>query len=225
MQDVPSLRVQSSESPTPSSFNVIQWLRVLMGEAGDPSDAELVRRVREGEEEAFGTLVDRYARAAYSVALSVTGTHHDAEDAAQEAFVAALERMEDCRDPERFGGWFLTIVRNRSRNLRRRESVRDGEELPESLPTVLRAPDRSAESAELRGELRRALAQLTQLQREIVLLHDLQGWKHKEIAERLEMPSGTVRSHLHHARKALRERLAAYEPRVLHRPLRREAAS
>lgn len=196
-----------------------------MGEAGDPSDAELVRRVREGEEEAFGTLVDRYARAAYSVALSVTGTHHDAEDAAQEAFVAALERMEDCRDPERFGGWFLTIVRNRSRNLRRRESVRDGEELPESLPTVLRAPDRSAESAELRGELRRALAQLTQLQREIVLLHDLQGWKHKEIAERLEMPSGTVRSHLHHARKALRERLAAYEPRVLHRPLRREAAS
>lgn len=183
-----------------------------MGETGNPSDATLVERAREGDEQAFGTLVDRYARAAYSVAFSVTGSHQDAEDAAQEAFVAALERLEDCRDPARFGGWFLTIVRNRSRNLRRRESLRDGDEIPEGLPSRLLGPDRAAESAELRGALRRALEELPQVQREIFLLHDLQGWKHREIAARLEMPSGTVRSHLHHARKMLRQRLAAHRP-------------
>jgi len=60
----------------------------------------------------------------------------------------------------------------------------------------------------LRGHLAEALDALPQIQREIVLLHDLEGWKHREIAERLEIPAGTVRSHLHFARKALREALA-----------------
>lgn len=196
-----------------------------MGEAGERSDAELVHDALKGDEEAFGALVDRYAQRAYSVALSVTGSHHDAEDAAQEAFVVALERLEDCRDAARFGGWFLTIVRNRSRNLRRRESLRDGEAIPEGIPTTLEGPDHSAESEELRGALRSALRQLPQLQREIVLLHDLQGWKHREIAERLEMPSGTVRSHLHHARKSLRRHLGSHGPNTLERAFPRKAAS
>ena len=64
------------------------------------------------------------------------------------------------------------------------------------------------ERVELRGRLDAALAQLPQVQREIVLLHDMEGWKHREIAERLGIPSGTVRSHLHFARKALRVALA-----------------
>ena len=60
---------------------------------------------------------------------------------------------------------------------------------------------------ELRTLLEEALAELPEVQREIVLLHDMEGWKHREIAERLEIPSGTVRSHLHFARKALRAAL------------------
>lgn len=64
-----------------------------------------------------------------------------------------------------------------------------------------------AETAELRELLEKALSQLSEVQRQIVLLHDLEGWKHREIAERLELPSGTVRSHLHFARKALRKAL------------------
>jgi RNA polymerase sigma-70 factor (ECF subfamily) len=57
----------------------------------------------------------------------------------------------------------------------------------------------------LRERLRAALARLPETHREIVLLHDLEGWKHVEIAERLDLPPGTVRSHLHHARRRLRE--------------------
>jgi len=172
-----------------------------------PSDAELVRRARKGEEVAFGLLVRRYQRPAYAVALSVTNRHEDAEDAAQESFLVALDRLDECRSPERFGGWLMTIVRNRSKNLVRRESLRDMDELPPGTRSRIPTPDRTAEAAELRGMLRQALGELPEVQRQVVLLHDLEGWKHREIADRLDLPCGTVRSHLHFARKALRAAL------------------
>ncbi|TVP50021.1 MAG: sigma-70 family RNA polymerase sigma factor [Gemmatimonadales bacterium] len=171
------------------------------------SDAVLVRRAIGGDQEAFSELVRRYQRAAYLVALGVTRRHEDAEDVAQEAFVVALERLEECRDPDRFAGWFTTIVKNRARNLLRREHLREGEPIPFQAPSTLPGPDRETERADLRGRLSDAMDRLSPLQREVVLLHDLEGWKHREIAERLEMPSGTVRSHLHFARRRLRELL------------------
>lgn len=172
-----------------------------------PTDGELVHRARRGDEAAFSALVERYQRPAYAVALSVTGRHEDAEDAAQEAFLVALDRLEECRSPERFGGWLMTIVRNRSKNLVRREALRETEEVPAGARSRIPTPDRAAETAELREQLKEALVALPELQRQIVLLHDLEGWKHREIAERLELPCGTVRSHLHFARKALRRAL------------------
>ena len=160
-----------------------------------------------GDEVAFSTLVQRYQRAAYAVALSVVGRHEDAEDAAQEAFLVALDRLEECRSPERFAGWLMTIVRNRSKNLIRRESLRETDQVPPGARSRAPTPDRVTETRELRRLLEHALAGIPEVQRQIVLLHDLEGWKHREIAERLELPSGTVRSHLHFARKALREAL------------------
>lgn len=170
-------------------------------------DGELVRRARAGDQEAFSLLVGRYMRPAYLVALSVVRRHEDAEDAAQESFLVALQRLDECRNPDRFGGWLMTIVRNRSRNLLRRENLRDTSDIPESTSGTGPLPDRNAERQELRDALKDALAELTPVQREVVVLHDLEGWKHREIAERMEMPSGTVRSHLHFARKTLRAAL------------------
>lgn len=181
---------------------------VSMGVTEQVPDAELVRRARAGDGTAFGTLVDRYMRAAYAVALSVTGGHEDAEDAAQEAFMVALERLEECRSPDRFAGWLMTIVRNRSRNLVRREGLRGTDAVPAGAPAKGPTPERVAEQVELEERLSRALRSLPEVQREIVLLHDLEGWKHREIAERLAIPSGTVRSHLHFARKALQKDLS-----------------
>ena len=151
--------------------------------------------------------MERYQRAAYAVALSVTGRHEDAEDAAQEAFMVALKRLDECRKPERFAGWLMTIVRNRARNLVRRESLRETDQLPPGIRSKVPTPDRIAETIELRDMLKAALAALPEVQQQIVMLHDVEGWKHREIAERLELPSGTVRSHLHFARKALRNAL------------------
>lgn len=174
-----------------------------------PTDGELVRRARRGEESAFGLLVERYQRPAYAVAFSVTGRREDAEDAAQESFLVALERLEECRSPDKFGGWLMTIVRNRSKNLIRRESLRETDEVPPGARSRMPTPDKVTEATELRDLLEAALGELPEVQREIVLLHDWEGWKHREIAEKLDLPSGTVRSHLHFARKSLRETLQA----------------
>ncbi|MDE2973335.1 MAG: sigma-70 family RNA polymerase sigma factor [Gemmatimonadota bacterium] len=174
-------------------------------------DAELVIRARSGDGAAFGELVGRYRRAVYSVALAVTGRHQDAEDATQESFMVALQRLEECRSPARFAGWLLAIARNRSRNLIRRESLRRGDEIPASASSPGPGPERAADISVLRGRLTEALNTLSEVQREITLLHDLEGWKHAEIAEKLGMPAGTVRSHLHFARKALRVRLAEWK--------------
>ena len=175
-----------------------------MGEMESAPDASLVRRAQAGDTEAFGALVGRYMRAAYAVSLSVTGRHDDAEDAAQEGFMVALERLDDCRTPDRFAGWLLTIVRNRARNLVRREVLRDTDAVPETAAARGRTPEKATEHAELQERLGRALQRLSEVPREIVLLHDLEGWRHREIAEHLGIPSGTVRSHLHFAKQALR---------------------
>ena len=193
-------RPRVTRSRASTRFRVPVSLRM----SDTPTDGELVHRARQGEEFAFGLLVERYQRPAYAVALSVTGRHEDAEDAAQESFLVALSRLEECRSPERFGGWLMTIVRNRSKNLIRRESLRETEQVPQGARSRMPTPDKVAEAGELRELLREALSELPEVQRQIVLLHDLEGWKHREIAERLDLPSGTVRSHLHFARKALR---------------------
>jgi len=175
-----------------------------MHESQSESDESLVRGAQAGDSEAFGVLVGRYMRAAYAVGLSVTGRHEHAEDAAQEAFMGALERLEDCRTPDRFAGWLMTIVRNRARNLVRREVLRDTDVVPETTAARGRTPEEATEHEELKERLRSALCRLPEVQREIVLLHDLEGWRHREIAKHLGIPSGTVRSHLHFARKSLR---------------------
>ena len=170
----------------------------------EESDAELVLRVREGNLDASNRLLERYLRASRAVALAVTGNEADADDICQDAFVAAMERIDDCRELARFGGWLLQIVRKRARNIHRHQRVRHAEPLDENVAAGGPSPSAELERRELGRRLLSALAELTETQREVVLLHDLEGWKHAEIANRLELPSGTVRSHLHHARNHLR---------------------
>ena len=184
--------------------------RVRVSALRETTDGELVRAALQGQAQAFGVLVTRYMRPGYLVALSVTGNQEDAEDVSQEAFLVALKRLEDCRDPERFGGWFLTIVRNRARNLLRREHLRRGEELTPEITPGLGGPAEDLKQVEIREQLARGLEGLSEVRREVLLLHDLEGWKHREIAVRLGIPDGTVRSHLHFARKHLRDRLGAF---------------
>ena len=165
--------------------------------------AELVRRARRGEMSAFDQLVRRHLRAAYVVALAVLGRPADADDIAQEAFVAALERLDQCREPARFSGWLIHIVRNRALHALDKRKLRDStDEL-----TDVAVPGDTGDVV-LRARLLAALATLSELQREIVLLHDLDGWTHAELADALGISEVNCRQHLFTARRALRELLA-----------------
>jgi RNA polymerase sigma-70 factor, ECF subfamily len=170
--------------------------------------AGLVERTRAGDEAAAERLVRLHLGAAYAVAFSVTRNPEDAEDVAQDAFVQALERLHECRDPARFAGWLIRIVRNRALNHRRYLGRRAAAPLEDAHAASSRDdPARDAERAELRERLTRAVSGLTETQREVLLLHDMEGWKHREIAAALGMPDGTVRYHLFQARRAMRGRL------------------
>jgi len=173
------------------------------------TDAELVRRVRAGDPQAFDRLVRRHLRVAHRVARrQLSGNHHDADDVVQEAFIAALENIDDCRKPHRFRAWLLTIVRNRAHRYREREAVRETEPLDGVAgPASSEDPSRRAEASELRSELETAMEELTELQRRAFALYDLEGWTHAEIADELGISSGSSRFHLHAARKKIRAHL------------------
>ena len=175
--------------------------------APTPPDADLVARCLRGDADAFDVLVRRYYRTAFAVALGVLGNRQDAEDVVQDAFVKAIDRLEDCREPAKFVQWMLVIVRNRALSHRTYRKIRETSEL---LPEIAEADDSpfvDAARSELADTLQSALATLSKVQREIVLLHDMDGWTHKDIADSLGMTEVRSRQHLFVARKLLRERL------------------
>ena len=176
--------------------------------------AELVRRARQGERAAFAALVRRHLRAAYAVALAVLGRPADAEDVAQDAFLVAFERLASCREPARFSGWLLTIVRHQALNAlerRRIRAVTDDDVAAAADPAGSVTGD-----AVLRRRLLAALARLSPREREVVLLHDLEGWTHGDIAAALEISEVMSRQHLFQARRILRGLMGDGSTEVAH---------
>jgi RNA polymerase sigma-70 factor, ECF subfamily len=161
----------------------------------------LVLAAQRGETEAFGALVRLHQRRAYAIARAIVTTHEDAEDAVQEGFLHAYRALDRFRPDQAFGAWLHRIMANAALDITRRRKVRDASELPETLASASRDP---AEAADLRARLRHALGRLTDRQRSVIILHDVQGFRHGEIGVILGIPEGTARSDLHHARRLLR---------------------
>jgi RNA polymerase sigma-70 factor (ECF subfamily) len=170
------------------------------------SDTALVARVRLGDAAAFDVLARRHFRAAYLVALAHVGDGNraDAEDVCQEGLLRAWERIHDCRDASRFAAWLVRIVRNAAFNRREYLAVRVAEPIEHSTAAAPQRADRAVQRRELRVALDGALAQLTTVQREVVLLHDLEGWTHGDVARSLDISEAMSRRHLSDARKRLR---------------------
>lgn len=167
-----------------------------------PSDErDLVVAAQRGTSEAFSELVRRHQRRAYVVARSIVMNHEDAEDAVQEAFLHAFKAIDRFLPDQAFGAWLHRIVANAALDVTRRRKVRDADELPETVASPFRDP---AESSELRTRLSRALELLPARQRSVIVLHDVEGFKHSEIGKMLDIPEGTARSDLHYARSQLR---------------------
>ncbi len=175
---------------------------------GDVAEADLVARTRAGDKAAFGALVERYAGQARRVARAVLDDPDEADDAAQDGFLSALVKLGqyDARRP--FGPWLMRIVANAATDRRRRRRVRRAEPLDAGLVGGGPRPDAEALRTELGDRLRAALAELTPRRRTAVVLFDVEGYSHAEIAGILGIPEGTVRSEVFHARRRLRSLLA-----------------
>ena len=168
-------------------------------------EQQLVVAAKSGDAQAFAGLVRLHQRRAYAVARAIVGTHEDAEDAVQEGFLHAYRALDRFVTGQSFGAWLHRIVANAALDLTRRRKVRDADELTEVVASPFRDP---AIDDELRSRLGAALATLTERQRSVIVLHDVEGFRHNEIGAMLGIPEGTSRSDLHHARVALRRALA-----------------
>ena len=176
-----------------------------------PDDKVLVNQTLAGDRASFGTLVERYAGQARRVARAVLGDPDDADDAAQDGFLSALVKLGQYDTRRPFGPWLMRIVANAATDRRRRRNVRRAEPLDTALVGGGPRPDAMAVRSELNDRLRAALAELPERRRKAVVLFDVEGYSHAEIAGMLGIPEGTVRSEVFHARRRLRTLLADFK--------------
>ncbi len=173
-------------------------------------EAELLALARQGDREAFGTLVQRYERRVVGVALAVVHNQDDALELAQETFVRAFENLRSFESRSSFSTWLYRIAANLAIDFWRREgryNVLRGEDAENELrrlPSSRGDSFRAASQSELGDKLSKALEQLTPEHRAVILLREVEGLSYDEISEALQCPRGTVMSRLHYARNRLR---------------------
>jgi len=200
--DVPNVTAAAALASADPAAEGVRPDRVVIDLTQRARERELVLAAQAGEEVAFAELVRTHARRAYAVARSIVLTHEDAEDAVQEGFLHAYRALDRFLPDQAFGAWLHRIVANAALDITRRRKVRDADVLSETIASPFRDP---AESSELRRRLDSALRGLSGRQRSVIVLHDIEGYKHSEIGKMLGIPEGTARSDLHHARARLRD--------------------
>lgn len=169
-------------------------------------DAELVRRIGDGNTDALRALYDRYGTIVFGMALRVVGDRQAAEECTQDAFVAVWRRAGSY-DSERakVSTWMIAIARNRAVDLMRRRAARPAE-LHADVSRGDGSPDVADRivTAESSEQVAAALAELPDDQREVLVLAYFQGLSHSEISERLQLPLGTVKGRVRLALDRLR---------------------
>ena len=174
------------------------------------SDEALVALVARGDEDALAELYDRVGRVAYGLALRVLRDERHAEDAVQEAFLQVWRSAATFRaERAKASTWILTLVHRRAVDLVRREERRQADPLTDDSPAGV-APEETEEAAWLRFERERvqaALKQLPDVQREALELAYYGGFSQSELAERLGVPLGTIKSRMFAGLARLRELL------------------
>ena len=166
-------------------------------------DATAIGMCKAGDNSAFRHLVQCYQAEAIAHAVGLLGNREDARDAVQEAYLNAFQALDRFDTSRRFYPWFYTILRNCCFKLAARRG-RWQADTADDLEVLSPAPSVSVEET---MSLERALFDLADHEREIVTLKHLDGLSYEELAERLEVPVGTIMSRLYHARKKLREKL------------------
>ena len=184
-------------------------------------DAQLINRSLQGQTDAFGLLVEKYQNRLFNTMTQVVGCPNEAEDIVQDAFVQAFVKLDSFRGDSAFYTWLYRIAFNQSISRRRRKRPRVSldhvhEAAGEEPHDDAEPPAEYLLRQERAEQLGRALADLSEEHRVILALRETNGSGYEEIADILDVPLGTVRSRLHRARLALRDRL---EEMVAENPL------
>ena len=176
--------------------------------SSDTEDLDLVRQTLAGQTEAFGTLVTRYQKVMFTVALRMLGNQEDARDATQDAFVKAYQRLGSFDGKYRFYSWLYRILVNECLNAnrdRKPEQALDADVAGSGTPF-----DATLES-ERREQIQLALLRLSPEYRTVIVLRHFAGQSYDEIAESLAIPEKTVKSRLYSARQRLGELLLGWK--------------
>jgi RNA polymerase sigma-70 factor (ECF subfamily) len=179
----------------------------------------LIGRLKERDEQAFNEIVRLYGDKVFSLVYRMIGSRAEAEDVAQEVFITVFKTVDGFRGEAKFSTWLLRIAANQSKNrikyLARRATDPDGLEdgvgasaaatHVAPLTGQIDGPDVIMEAAELDGLMQRAIADLDEEQRLLVILRDVEEMSYEEIGEVTALPEGTIKSRLHRARMAIKE--------------------
>jgi RNA polymerase sigma-70 factor (ECF subfamily) len=183
-----------------------------------PSDAELIERCLRKDNTAWDAVVARFRRKVFHIAYKFTGKHDEAEDLTQEIFLRVFRSLEKFNRDADFSTWLSSVARNHCID-HYRASKREREVLVEDLvsfdlaPASSGNPHRALEERDRRSFVRRGLEMLPEKLREAVVLRDLQGLSYQEMADRLHLPEGTVKSRINRGREELaRLLLRAQQP-------------
>lgn len=181
----------------------------------DAAERDLIIRSQAGDRTAFGELVKGHMKRAYYAALGLLGSHDDALDISQEAFARAFDSRARL-DPDRpFYPWLYQILRRLVFNHTRDRRTR-GDKLEAATGWIVddlrsranrESPPEQLERSEIREQLRVAIDELGNQEREVLVLKEFEGLKYREIAALIEIPLGTVMSRLYAARRSLAEKL------------------
>jgi RNA polymerase sigma-70 factor, ECF subfamily len=168
------------------------------------TEAQLIRQACEGNGSAVRTLYERYAPRVYAVVRRIAGDDDLAQDYSQEAWIRAIRALPTFRGDARFSTWLHRIAVNSALQALRKAETRNRREAP--LPEAI--PVHPSEKDTLLGDLlERAMDRLPEGMRQVLILHDVEGYTHEEIAELLGVTSGTSKSQLFKARGKMRELL------------------
>ena len=180
----------------------------------DP-DRDLIVRWQAGDESAFEELIRRHESRVYRLLYRMMGNKEDAEDLTQETFLSLHRHGHRFRAEARFSTFVYRVAANAALNRRRSlgrgrarvDKLKVRQEAGDDLPSAPRNPEDATLGSELSGHVREALDQLSPSLRMPVILYDIEGLAYGEIAKVLGIAEGTVKSRIHRARQALRERL------------------
>lgn len=204
----------------------LHYPRVVQPKVRNAPEVELARRLLAGDATAFTPFVESFRQSIFQYTWLMCGQREDAEEVSQETLLKVFKSFDKLQDPEKVKAWVFRIAKNYCL-MKRRKSVfapdrevslderlpsADGESRPMQVPDDAELPDAQMLRSELNAELERALRELPEIYRSVVLLRDVEGLSTAEAAEVLDLTEDTLKQRLHRGRLALRKSLVGYCP-------------